>query len=100
MRCGLLAGSIVIIFAAMPLGAHHSLRAEYDVSKVVAMQGTVTKMEWTNPHARFSLDVVENGGTVSWEVELGAPNALNKAGWTRHTIQPGDRISADVSVAK
>src|SRR5215471_8689682 len=61
----------------MPMLAHHSVESEYDVSKMVTIQGVVTKIEWTNPHARFWVDAKNNDGTVSnWEMELPAPNAL------------------------
>jgi hypothetical protein len=93
---------LALLFAAMPLAAHHSMRAEYDMSKVVTIQGTVTKIEWMNPHARFYIDVLDAAGsTVQWGVELGSPNTLmKKEGWTRDTLKPGDRITVDLSLAK
>src|SRR6476661_5839948 len=61
----------------MPMLAHHSVESEYDVSKIVTIQGVVTKIEWTNPHARVFVDAKNTDGTVSnWEMELPAPNAL------------------------
>jgi hypothetical protein len=100
---GFLAASagLALVFAAMPLVAHHSMRAEYDMSQVITIQGVVNKIEWMNPHARFYIDVLDAAGsTVRWEVELGSPNGLVRSGWTRDTIKPGDRITVDVSVAK
>jgi len=92
---------LVLAFAAMPLAAHHSMRAEYDMSKVVTIQGVVTKIEWMNPHARFYISVLgATGGTDEWEVELGSPNVLMKESWTRDTIKTGDRITVDISLAK
>jgi len=70
--------------AAMPALAHHSFAAEYDNKAPVDLTGTVTKVEWMNPHARFYLDVKDEKGTVTnWEFELGSPNALMRIGWPR-----------------
>jgi hypothetical protein len=101
MKYGFVAAGLVLAFAAMPLAAHHSMRAEYDMSKVVTIQGVVTKIEWMNPHARFFLDVPDAAGTtIKWEVELGSPNGLMRERWTRDTIKQGYRITVDVSLAK
>jgi hypothetical protein len=92
---------LVFLFAAMPLVAHHSMRAEYDMTKVITIQGVVTRTEWINPHARFFMEVTDaKGDSVNWELELGSPNGLMREGYTRSTIKPGDRISVDVSLAK
>ncbi|HEY1758166.1 MAG TPA: DUF6152 family protein [Bryobacteraceae bacterium] len=91
----------ILVFVAMPLAAHHSTAAEYDLSRVTIIQGVVTKVEWLNPHARFWLDVEgAAGSTIQWNVEMGSPNGLMRLGWTRSTIKPGDRITVDVSPAK
>ena len=92
---------VILLFAAVPLFGHHSTAAEYDLNKVVTIQGVVAKVEWMNPHARFWLDVKDAaGGTTQWEVEMGSPNGLMRLGWTRSTIKPEDVITVDVSVAK
>ena len=84
-----------------PMPAHHSIAAEYNLSKTITIQGAVTKVEWMNPHARFYLSAAEaNGRTVDWEIEMGSPNVLTKNGWTRDTIKPGDQISVEASEAK
>src|ERR1017187_7193584 len=87
---------------ALPALAHHSFAAEYDNKKPVSLTGTVTKVEWMNPHARFYLDVKdEKTGTVSnWEFELGSPNGLMRQGWTRNSMKLGDSVSVDGSLAK
>lgn len=94
-----LAGAFVM--AAVPMLAHHSFSAEYDRSKPIQLQGTVTKVEWMNPHARFYLDVKsEDGKTVNWEFELGSPNGLMRQGWTRNSLKIGDVVKVSGSQAK
>jgi hypothetical protein len=96
---GLLAGGLMM--AAIPGFAHHSFSAEYDRSKPIALKGTVTKVEWMNPHARFYLDVKDDGGKVTnWEFELGSPNGLMRQGWTRNSLQIGTVVSVNGSRAK
>ena len=88
------------ILAAGSLGAHHSFDAEYDRTKSRNFEGKVTKVEWMNPHARFYLDVTENGKTTNWEFELGSPNGLMRQGWTRNTLKVGDVIKCEGNLAK
>jgi len=85
----------------VPLAAHHSFNAEFDASKPVTLTGTVTKVEWVNPHARFDVDVKDELGTVtSWKLELGPPNVLIRLGWTRNSLKPGDIVTVEGSLAK
>jgi hypothetical protein len=90
------------LFAAgTPLFAHHSFAAEYDNTKPVEIKGTVTKVEWTNPHARFYVDAKDpSGKVVNWNFELASPNVLIRQGWTRHSLKEGDQISVQGNRAK
>ena len=75
------------------LAAHHSFAAEFDGSKPVTLKGTVTKMEWTNPHAWLHIDVKgPDGKTVTWMIEGGAPNALLRRGWNRTSVAAGTAV--------
>ncbi|MEQ1887323.1 MAG: DUF6152 family protein [Bryobacteraceae bacterium] len=86
---------------AAPVSAHHSFAAEYDSKKPVTLSGTVTKMEWTNPHARFYVDVKDaNGAVTNWELELGSPNGLMRLGWTRSSLKAGDGVTVEGYLAK
>jgi hypothetical protein len=81
--------------------AHHSFAAEYDTKKPVTLKGTVSKVEWTNPHARFYIDVKDDGGTVTtWNLELASPNVLVRNGWTRRSLNVGDQVTVEGSQAK
>jgi hypothetical protein len=96
---GVMAGGLVL--AAVPMLAHHSFAAEYDRSKSVTLKGAVTKVEWMNPHARFYVDVKDDKGSVTnWEFELGSPNGLMRAGWTRNSLKEGDVVTVAGSLAK
>lgn len=102
MKASLLCGLAVVLgLAAVPALAHHSFAAEYDAAKPITMTGTVTKVEWMNPHARFYIDVKDDSGKVTnWELELGSPNGLMRRGWTRNSMKPGDTITVQGSLAK
>jgi DNA/RNA endonuclease YhcR with UshA esterase domain len=90
-----------MLATAVPVFAHHSFAAEYDASKPVELHGTVTKMEWTNPHARIYLAVKDANGTVTeWNLELASPNVLSRNGWTRHSLKEGDVVTVSGSRAK
>jgi hypothetical protein len=73
--------------------AHHST-SEFDPNLPVTIVGTVSKLEWMSPHGRLHVDAVtEDGETVSWNFELPSPNTLMRRGWSRHALQPGDKVT-------
>jgi len=74
--------------------AHHPFAAEYDANKPAHLEGKVTKVNWTNPHAFMTVEgKADNGKTERWSVELGSPNALNKHGWKRNMVKAGDEVT-------
>jgi hypothetical protein len=94
--------AIVGLLVLVPLVfAHHSFEAEYDADKPITLKGTVTKVEWTNPHARFYIDVKdESGNVINWNLELASPNGLMRQGWTRNSLKVGDVVTVTGSQAK
>jgi hypothetical protein len=81
--------------------AHHSFSAEFDATKPFKMTGTVTKVEWQNPHTYFFIDVTDDKGkTTNWGMEMGSPNGLMRAGWSRNTMKAGDKVTVEGSLAK
>ena len=98
---GLALASVVLLLQAVPVMAHHSFAAEYDEKKPVTLKGVVTRVEWTNPHARFYVDVKDDhGNVVNWNLELASPNVLIRNGWTRKSLQAGDQVVVSGSQAK
>jgi hypothetical protein len=83
-----------LLSCGIAVKAHHSFSAVFDAASPVAVSGTVTKVEWMNPHAWFYVDVEnEDAATVNWAFELGSPNGLRRRGWSRTTVKIGDVIS-------
>ena len=81
--------------------AHHSFAAQYDRNKPATLTGSVTKLDWINPHARFFMDVKDASGKVAnWEIELAAPAMLLRRGWTRNDLKVGENVTVNGSLAK
>jgi len=96
-----LAASLGLLVPALPVLAHYSFAAEYDSNKPVTLKGTISKVEWTNPHARFYVDVKDdNGKVITWNLELASPNVLVRNGWGRNTLKVGDQVTVNGSMAK
>ena len=90
-----------VLLAAIPGWAHHSFSAEYDSKKPVTLRGIVTKVDWTNPHVYFYIDVKDDSGNIAnWAFEMGPPNGLQRSGWTRNTMKVGDEVIVEGSLAK
>ena len=85
-----------------PLPAHHSFAAEFDRNLPVTVTGTVTKVEWANPHARFYVDAKDErpARSVNWDFELASPNGLMRRGWTRNSMKIGDVVTVTGHRAK
>lgn len=99
---GFLGLAMASALAVSPLMAHHSFSAEFDAKKPVTLQGFVTKIEWTNPHVWFYLNVKDPAtgkGTV-WGFEMGPPHGLQGQGWQRETMKLGDEVRVEGSLAK
>src|SRR5262249_45959404 len=89
-----------VLTAAVPAPAHHAFGSEFDVEKPLLLRGTVTMMEWVNPHSWIHIDVKGPDGTVNWMVEGGSPNALLRVGFTKNALLPGMEIAVDGYQAK
>jgi hypothetical protein len=87
---------LLLLFSVRPVFAHHAFAAEFDAKKPVKLRGTVTKMEWINPHAWIHIDVKKADGTVDeWMIEAGTPNTLLRRGFTKDSLKVGTEIIVD-----
>ena len=95
---------LVLVFlagAVTSVSAHHSFGAQYDSDRPVLLQGIVTRVDWTNPHARFYIDVEDSTGKViNWNMELSSPNILKRNGWSRNSLEVGDAVAVQGSMAR
>jgi hypothetical protein len=89
------------VASTLHISAHHSFTAEYDIKKPISMTGTVTSVEWQNPHTWFYIDVKDDAGNVTnWGMELASPNLLVRNGWTKSTLKTGDLVDVEGYGAK
>lgn len=90
-----------VLAAALPMLAHHSFSAEFDINKAVTLKGVVTKIEWMNPHTWFYIDVTNDSGAVEhWQCETGAPIELVRRGWKKGDLKIGDQVTVQGYRAK
>ena len=100
-RIAVFVAGLGLLLSAGPALAHHAFAAEYDAKKPIMLTGTVTKLEWANPHTWFYVDVKDDDGKVTnWGFEMGSPNVLLRAGWTRNSMKPGDVVTVEGSRAR
>jgi hypothetical protein len=96
-----LVAAVTAAAAAGAAVAHHSFASEFDASKKIKLTGTVTKVQWRNPHTYFFVDVKgEDGAIHNWAMELGSPNVLMRRGWTRDSLKIGDQVIVEGSRAR
>lgn len=102
MKAKLAVFAMGALSAAIPMFAHHSFSAEFDNTKPVTLKGTVTKIDWLNPHIWIYMDVKDDktGAMSSWQCEGGAPNALTRNGWTKNDLKKGDAVTVNGTLAK
>ena len=103
MKATLVALALVVaaLVGAATVSAHHSFAAEFDGSKPIRLVGTITKVQWTNPHSFFYIDVKdETGNVVNWACEGGGPGALSRRGWKRGDLKLGDTLVVDGYLAR
>ena len=89
------------IVVSTPLRAHHGFAAEFDIKKPVKLTGTITKLDWRNPHVWLYIDVKDEAGTVTnWGFEMRSPNDMMRNGWTSVSVKPGETVTAEGYLAK
>lgn len=96
----LMFGAVVAGVMTASLSAHHSFAAEFDANKPVKLTGTVTRIEWTNPHIWIYFDVTEDRTELSWQCEGGAPNTLTRNGWSKDSLKPTQQVTVFGWLAK
>jgi hypothetical protein len=101
-KCAVAIAAVGLFLAPRPVAAHHSFAAEYDASKPVTLRGKVSRVEWTNPHARMYIDVSDGkGGVTEWKLELASPKVLfTQCGWKINFVHVGDEVTVEGSLAK
>ena len=99
-RVASIALAVSLFLIAIPLWAHHGA-SEYDMTKIVTLKGTVTELQFVNPHTLLVFTVKDDSGkAIEWQGELPSPNLLSRRGWSRSTVKPGDQITVVGALAK
>jgi hypothetical protein len=97
----LLGASVVLVCLGGPVFAHHGFETEYDSTKVIEATGVVSKIEWTNPHMHLYVDVADKAGKVTtYNLELTSPNAVQRQGWTKNDLVPGEKVAFKAHAGK
>jgi hypothetical protein len=93
-KLGALVAGLGLFCLAVPIAAHHGFDTEYDAKKKVSLTGVVTLVTWTNPHMRVYVDVTDASGKVTnWNLELTSPNTVQRQGWGKNDLKPGDKVN-------
>ena len=100
-----LSAAVSLLLAAIPIYAHHRLELVYDQNRPIILKGTVTKLDWSNPHVRLYIDGKEDrgnelGSQMNWNLEMGSPNSLLRTGWKIDTFRRGDHVTVNVYPAR
>ena len=85
--------AVLLTAIVIPSFAHHSFAAEFDINRKITLTGVVTKVEWTNPHTYFYVDVPDGGKVTNWALETAGPNTLYRQGWRRDSLKVGDHVT-------
>jgi Family of unknown function (DUF6152) len=100
-KFAVLSAAVGLLLAALPVLAHHSFAAEFDVSKPITLKGKFVRMDWVNPHSHILLDVTDADGNVTtWSFEALPPNVLFRQGWRKDSLKPGEEIEVEGFQAK
>lgn len=93
-KVGVLVAGLGLLCMTAPVVAHHGFDTEYDAAKKVSLMGVVTQVAWTNPHMRVYIDVTDEKGVVTnWNMELTSPNSVQRQGWGKNDLKPGDKVN-------